>query len=228
MKLAALFSGGKDSTFAVMEAIKAGHEVKALITVAPLRDDSYMFHFPCIDLTRVQANLMGIRQVWVETEGQKEAELVELRQAIESVRGEVDGVVSGAVSSRYQKDRIDGICRQLGLESYAPLWGRDPYDLLKEETEQMEVVVSAVATAGLGKGWLGRRINTLAIEELRAAAKKTPFNIQFEGGEGETFVTDCPLFCKKIFIDELEKVWDSRTSSGHIVVKKHSFSPKKI
>lgn len=228
MKLVALFSGGKDSTFAIMEAMKAGHEIKCLITMAPQRDDSYMFHYPCVDLTRLQAESMGIRQVWKETEGNKEAELVDLRAAIESVKGEVDGVLSGAVSSQYQKTRIEGMCRQLGLESVAPLWGMDPYDLLKAEAGSMEIMMVAVSTAGLDKNWLGRRLSTVVVEELRLLSQKSHFNIQFEGGEAETFVADCPLFSKKIVIGDYDKVWDARTSSGYIRARNVKLSPKKI
>jgi ABC transporter with metal-binding/Fe-S-binding domain ATP-binding protein len=228
MKLAALFSGGKDSTFAIMEAIKAGHEIKYLITMAPQRDDSYMFHYPCVDLTRMQAEAMGIKQVWKETEGTKEDELVDLRAAVESVKGEIEGILSGAVSSQYQKMRIDGICRQLNLESVTPLWGMDAYDLLKAEAESMEIMITAVSTNGLDKGWLGRRISTVVVEELRMLAQKVHFNIQFEGGEAETFVMDCPLFSRKIVVGDYDKVWDTRTSSGYIRAKNVKMVPKKI
>lgn len=228
MRLAALFSGGKDSTFAIMEAVRMGHEVACLITMAPERDDSYMFHFPCIDLTKMQAEAMGIKQIWKETRGDKESELVDLRAAIESVRGEIDGVLSGAVSSEYQRSRIEGICRQLELESVTPIWGRDAYNLLKDEAGSMDIIITAVSTAGLDRNWLGRKISTVVVEELRMLAQKTPFNIQFEGGEGETFVTDCPLFARKIEIKDYDKVWDSRTSSGYIRANGVKLVPKKI
>jgi len=220
MRLAALYSGGKDSTFAIMEARKKGHEVTHLITVAPKKDDSYMFHYPCIELTKLQAETMGIKQIWKDSSGEKEKELEDLREVIFGIRGEVDGILSGAVSSQYQGSRIDAMCRSFGLNNVAPLWGRDAYDLLRDEVNSgMEIIVTAVSTGGLDKSWLGRRLNALAVEELRMIAKKTPFNIQFEGGEAETFVTNCPLFKRRIVIEEFEKVWDSKTSSGHIVVK---------
>lgn len=228
MRLAALYSGGKDSTFAVMEAIKQGHEVRHLITMAPERDDSYMFHFPCIDLTRLQAESMKINHVWKETVGNKEAELVDLRAAIEGVRGDIDGILSGAVSSQYQKQRIDGICRQLGLESVTPLWGRDPYDLMKEMAGSMDFMITAVSTAGLDRNWLGRKVSTVTVEELRMLAQRTHFNIQFEGGEAETLVTDCPLFSKRLVVSDYEKVWDGRTSSGYIRANGVKMTPKKI
>lgn len=229
MRLAALYSGGKDSTFAMMEAKKKGHEITHLITIAPKRSDSYMFHYPCIELTKLQAESMGIQQIWRESSGEKEKELQDLAGVLSGLKGEVDGVLSGAVSSVYQRARIDAICKSLGLNNVAPLWGKDAYDLLREEVNSdLEIVVTSVSTGGLDKNWLGRRLNAIAVEELRMLARKLPFNVQFEGGEAETFVTNCPIFQKKIVIEEFEKVWDSKTSSGYIVVKKASLVPKQI
>lgn len=227
MRLAALYSGGKDSTFAMMEAKKKGHEITHLITIAPKRSDSYMFHYPCIELTKLQAESMGIQQIWRESSGEKEKELQDLVGVLSGLKGEVDGVLSGAVSSVYQRARIDAICKSLGLNNVAPLWGKDAYDLLREEVNSdLEIVVTSVSTGGLDKNWLGRRLNAIAVEELRMLARKLPFNVQFEGGEAETFVTNCPIFQKKIVIEEFEKVWDSKTSSGYIAVKKASLIPK--
>ncbi|RLJ07759.1 MAG: TIGR00289 family protein, partial [Candidatus Aenigmatarchaeota archaeon] len=58
MELAALFSGGKDSTFAVYEALKRGHKVKYLISIVSRNPESYMFHYPDIEYTRYQAEAM--------------------------------------------------------------------------------------------------------------------------------------------------------------------------
>lgn len=220
MKLAAMFSGGKDSTYAIMEAKKQGHEISHLITIAPKKIESYMFHYPCVELTKLQAEAMGIKQIWRESSGDKEDELQDLRFILEDLVGEIDGVISGAVSSRYQKSRIDAVCESLNLISLAPLWGRDAYDLLREEVDSgLDIIVTSVSTAGLDKTWLGRKLNQIAVEELRMIARRLPFNVQFEGGEAETFVMDCPLFKQKILIESFDKVWDNRTGSGYIVVK---------
>ncbi len=227
MRLAALYSGGKDSTYAIMEAKKKGHEVAYLVTIAPKKSDSYMFHYPCIELTKLQAEAMGIKQIWKDSSGEKERELEDLAGVLSGLKGQIDGVLSGAVSSIYQRSRIDAICKSMGLSNVAPLWGKDAYDLLREEVNSgLEIIITSVSTGGMDKSWLGKRLNAIAVEELRMLARKLPFNVQFEGGEAETFVTNCPTFTKKILIEEFEKVWDNKTSSGYIVVKKASLVPK--
>ena len=42
MRLAAFFSGGKDSTFAIYSAKKHGHTVEVLLTLFPKSDESHL------------------------------------------------------------------------------------------------------------------------------------------------------------------------------------------
>ena len=74
-KVAVLFSGAKDSTFAIYKAMNMGMEVKYLLTLIPKRDDSYMFHHPNIKWANLQAEALGIELKTMETEGEKEREL---------------------------------------------------------------------------------------------------------------------------------------------------------
>jgi len=220
MRVAVLFSGGKDSTFAAHVALQQGWDVRCLVTLLPKRADSWMFHHPCAELAKLQAEAMGIRHVARETSGEKEKELEDLVAVLKSVAGEVDAVVSGAVASRYQKDRIDAVCKELGLRSLAPLWGKDQLTLLREELGAgLEIVMTAVAAEGLDARWLGRRIDADAANELALLNKKFGINISGEGGEYETLVTDAPFFRKKIKLGEIEKTWDDETSSGFIICK---------
>src|SRR3989344_5058776 len=55
MKVAVLFSGGKDSTYALYRAIQQGRDVVVLICMKSKNMSSYMFHTPNIDLVKLQA-----------------------------------------------------------------------------------------------------------------------------------------------------------------------------
>ena len=219
MRLAALFSGGKDSTYALFLASKT-HEIKYLVTIFPESKESWMFHHPCIELTSLQAKAMRIEQIIQKTKGEKEKELEDLKKALERIKNEIDGVVSGAIQSEYQKTRIDRICKELKLKSLAPLWHRDAEQLLKEEIEEgFEIIMTGVFAEGLDESWLGRKIDLKTVEELKELKKKYGINLAGEGGEFETLVLDCPLFEKKIEILEAEKIWDGETNSGYLIVK---------
>ena len=78
MKIIALFSGGKDSTYALHEVIKQGHQVLGLLTVISKNPYSYMFHYPCINLTSLQAEALNIPIYTITSEGRKEEELDDL------------------------------------------------------------------------------------------------------------------------------------------------------
>jgi ABC transporter with metal-binding/Fe-S-binding domain ATP-binding protein len=215
MKLAALLSGGKDSLYAAFLMDQQGYDIEYIINIISENPDSYMFHVPNAHLVRQQAKSMQIRLIEKTTKGEKETELKDLEDAIRKVRHRVGGIVSGAVASNYQKSRIDAICKNFSLQSFAPLWRRDPEELLREMLKAgFEIIITAVAAEGLGEEWLGRRIDERRIEDLKKLHKKYGVSINGEGGEYESLVLDCPLFSKKIEIVDAEKIWDTRSRSG--------------
>ncbi|OYT42625.1 MAG: TIGR00289 family protein [Candidatus Aenigmarchaeota archaeon ex4484_224] len=220
MKLAALFSGGKDSTYAIYLAKKMGYEVKYLLTIFPESKESWMFHHPCIEMTKVQAELMGIKQLIRKTKGEKEKELEDLRKLVEKVKDEVSGLLSGALASNYQKERVDRIAKEFGLESIAPLWKKDRAKSLEDEIKEgFEIMVTGVATQGMNENWLGRILDLKTLNELKKLSENFGIDVGGEGGEYETLVLDCPLFSKKIVVKNFEKIWDKKTNSGYIVIK---------
>jgi diphthine-ammonia ligase len=207
MRLASLFSGGKDSTYATHLAAEGGAEVACLVTMRSRREDSWMFHTVNIGLAPMVAEAFGIEIVTAETGGEKETELEDL---FETLRGlEVEGLVSGAIASTYQRKRVDRICEELGLVHVAPLWGRDGFDLLGEMiSEGLVVIVTAVAAMGLDQSWLGRVLDQEAAEELRDLNQRFGVDVCGEGGEMETLVLDAPWFKKRLDIVSARSVWD--------------------
>jgi len=219
MRLGALFSGGKDSVFAMYKTLNDAHEIRCLITVKSENPESYMYHVPNIDLTDLQAEAMGIPLIVHKTRGVKEEELMELESGIQEAkkRFEITGIVSGAIYSNYQRKRIDNICSKLGLKSLVPLWKLKPKDMLLEMVEAgFSIIMSAVAAGGLGPEWLGRMINRETIDELTKLHNTCYVCTGGEGGEFETLVLDCPLFNKRLKILESESLWDGQAGIYNI------------
>jgi len=203
VKVCALFSGGKDSTFALHWAVLKGFDVACLVTLEPAREDSWMFHRPAISLTRLQAKALGLPQVYVETSGIEGAELGDLKRALaESVEEYgVEGVVTGALLSDYQRMNINFVCEELGLKAYSPLWRRDQARYLREVVRAgFEVVVTAIDCYGLGPELLGKVLTEEDVERIVELARRYGFNPAFEGGEAETLVVYAPLFEKRLAI----------------------------
>ncbi len=217
MRLAALVTGGKDSVLALYRAKKMGHTIKVLATMIPKRDDSYMFHFPNIHLTEYISRAVEIPLVTAETSGIKEKELEDLKKLLASL--DVEGVVSGAVFSSYQKERIQRICDELGLKSVTPLWHEEPLDIMNELIDlKFKVIIVGVYAYGFDKSWLGKEINSATLEKLVELNKKYQISLVGEGGEYESLVLDAPFYKKRIEIVEAETNYEN--GSGVLVVKK--------
>lgn len=217
MRIAALISGGKDSALALHHAFVNGHNVKYLVSMVPQRDDSWMFHHLNIHLTDLFAESTSIPIVKQETAGVREEELLDLKTALSTLR--IEGVVSGAVASTYQKHRIEKICEELGLKSITPLWNRNPLTLLKELlTLKFKAVITGVFAQGFSRSWLGREITSKTVKDLLDMKRRFQISLIGEGGEYETLVLDAPFFEKKIDIVESERLW--KGEYGYLLVKK--------
>jgi predicted ATP pyrophosphatase (TIGR00289 family) len=209
MKAAVLFSGGKDSTMAVYKAMEDGNEVKYLFSMISENPHSYMYHVPNIHITELSAQAMDIPLIKGITKGEEEKEVDDLKDALINLKNfGVEAIYSGALYSVYQKSRIDKICKDIGLESIAPLWQRDSEEYMRELIDiGFEIILTGVAAEGLDESWLGRKVDEESLEELIKLNEKFGINIAFEGGEAETLVIDCPIFNKKIKILKSENNW---------------------
>lgn len=216
MRLAALISGGKDSILALYRAQQMGHTIKVLASMISKRSDSYMFHFPNIGLTDYISKALEIPLVKAETSGIKEKELEDLKNLLASL--DVDGVVTGAIASSYQKNRIDNICNELGIKSVAPLWHQDPLELMKELINlKFKVIITGVYAHGLDQTWLGKEINKETLQKLVELNKKYQLSLVGEGGEYESLVLDAPIFKKRLEIIKAEINYEN--NSGVFGVK---------
>lgn len=207
MNLGVLFSGGKDSYLALQYALEE-HEITCLLTLESKKDDSWMFHTPAIEWTRLQAEAMKLNHLTLETSGVKEEELDDLKSIIESavLKYSIEGIVTGTLASVYQSTRIQKICNDLDLWCFNPLWQMPQRDLLQELlSNNIESIITGVAAEPFDDSWLGRSINSECIENLVVLESSHRINPAGEGGEIESFVVNAPLFTKSINISKSQK-----------------------
>lgn len=225
-----LFSGGKDSSWALYRALEEGLNVARLVTVHP-EGDSYMYHVPATHLASLAAESIGIPLVDVEPDDfgaaaasesgeQGDTELEPLEAALtdlaDGLDGGLAGVTAGAVESEYQTSRIEAMAERLDCEVFAPLWQRDPRDLADEMLAAgFEITIVQVAAYGLDESWLGRTLDREALDELEALNEQYGVHVLGEGGEFETFVTDGPHMSRPIQL-EYDTVWNG--DRGHVEI----------
>lgn len=211
MKLAALYSGGKDSTFAAYLMEQQGHEVDFLVSVVPDNLYSWMFHTPNLNLIPAMADAMDKKHVSVESHGEEKGELAALKSVLENL--EVEGIITGAIASDYQWDRINHICEDLGLKVFSPLWRKDPLTVMENMIESgIKAVIATVAAEGLNEKWLGRELDFKTLEDLKVLNEKYKVSVSGEGGEYESLTLDSPLHKKSMEIRSFEII-ESRDNS---------------
>jgi ABC transporter with metal-binding/Fe-S-binding domain ATP-binding protein len=196
MAWAALTSGGKDSILACQRAIDSGKVNRYLVTARPKTHDSYMFHSANLDAVPVIARVAGMEYAEIETEGTKEAELQDLEEGLAAL--DIEGVIAGAVASRYQADRVKAIADRLGLALFTPLWHLDPEALLSEVARRMDAMIVVTAAQGLDASFLGARFNDDLILRLRQVAAKSRIHLAGEGGEYESLTLNAPFYSRPV------------------------------
>jgi len=217
MEVACLFSGGKDSTFAAYYA-KKNYKLKYLVTAKP-KEGSYMFHYPNIELTKIQAKLIGVEHIFYESCSKKEKEVEELKEVISKLK--IDSIIAGAIASEYQRSRILKIAKELNLKLISPIWKIDEMEYLKKLIYLgFKIIITGVSAAGFTEEWLGREIDEKCLKDFKELNRKYKISIVGEGGEYESFVLDCPIFNKRIEILDFVKHMDAKINCGWLEIKK--------
>ncbi len=216
MRVACLFSGGKDSTYAAYIAMQRGWEIASLLTVRPADPESMMFHVPNLAVTALQAEAMGLPLLEEAAKPGEEGELDALRRIFS--RADADGIVVGAIASDYQHSRVHRIAAETGLRVFAPLWRQDPERLVRDYLAAgLHIVFSSVSADGFDATWLGRAWDDATIQDLLQLHRSRGVHPCGEGGEFETLVLDAPFFEKTIEVLEAMPIWNGSSGVWRVV-----------
>ena len=216
MKVAILFSGGKDSVFSTYWAHHQSWDIKCLLTIKSKNQHSYMFHTPNIDRVKLQAEALDLPLIEQETEGKKEEELNDLKILIQKAKDEYNiyGVVVGAIASEYQRIRINQVCMDLNIKVLAPIWHRNEINYMNDLIKSnFDIKLISISAYPLNEKYLMKKINKEFLNELIKLNEKYGLNICGEGGEYESFVIDCPIYKKKIKIIDYQIEQDTENSA---------------
>jgi len=203
MKVGILFSGGKDSNLALYYASKQ-HEIKCLINLIPNSVESRLFHYPNSELVKLQAEALNLPLIQIKTGDEEKEQIKDLKKALLKAKElyNIEGIVTGAVKSKYQLSRFQKVCDELNLQCINPLWQKDEEEIINEILRlNFDVIITRLSFYPLNTKFLGEKISKEFIEFL----KQNKVNITGEGGEYETFVLYQPLFKRRIKILQAKK-----------------------
>jgi len=138
-----------------------------------------------------------------------------------------EGLVHGGILSEFQKKRFQLVCSKLNLKLISPIWKENQKQYMKTLIEcKFRFIITSVTTEGLDESWLGREITAENLPELETLSEKYGFNLNFEGGEAETFVIDCPLFSHPIKIEKFRTEWDGYRGRFEILDAKLDYNAR--
>lgn len=183
---------------------RLGHDVVCLISIIPEISDSLLFHFPNIHLAQALAQAIDLPiRNFQSSISKLENEMSVLENALSTVKDEfgIEGIVHGGISSMFQKRNFEKVCEDLYLSVYSPLWNLNPRNYLHQLIdEKFKITIVGVSALGLDQEWLGVTLDHENVTRLESLSTKYGFNLNFEGGEAETLVVDCPIYKKKLEI----------------------------
>jgi ABC transporter with metal-binding/Fe-S-binding domain ATP-binding protein len=216
LRVAALFSGGKDSTYAAYVAVQRGWDLTHLVSILPQDPDSMLFHVPNLHMTALLADAMRIPLITEEAKAGEDGELDALRRVFR--RLDVDGIVVGAIASDYQHERVNRIADESGVRVFAPLWRHDPRRLVRDYLAAgFEIVFASVSAEGLDATWLGRPWDEQTVQDLLRLQESRGVHPCGEGGEFETLVLDGPTFHERVEVLRAEREWTGSSGVWRVV-----------
>ena len=196
MKAVALFSGGKDSLYAVHLVEKQGVTVDHLITLLPTLPWPSP-HAENIEALKILAESMGKHLTIVDF--QKEEAFIE---ALKSLK--VDALVAGDIKVEAHLAGLKDVCNKTGLELLEPIYGRDTSELFHQIFGLgFKALITGVNLNCMDEKWLGFTIS----KESGAAflSKIGSADPLGENGEFHTLVFECPLYAKPFKIKSVER-----------------------
>ena len=200
LKVAVSWSGGKDSCLSLYRAMLGGLQACFLLNFINRDVRKSMSHGLDPKLLSAQAEAIGIPIIQQETTWDTYEQ--EFKRAVEELKQRgVGGVVSGDIDLQEHKDWIDRVCGELGVMPILPLWGAQPEEILSSFIDAgFEAMVVTAKADFFGQEWLGKRVSREFIRELNRLSEELNIHICGEQGEYHTFVTDGPLFKRRVRI----------------------------
>jgi diphthine-ammonia ligase len=196
MKAVALFSGGKDSLYALHLVEKRGLTVDNLLTLIPSFPRPSP-HAENMEALKILAESM--RKYLTIVDFKKEGAFVEALKSLE-----VDALVAGDIFVEAHVEGLKDVCSKVGLELLEPLYRRDTSELFDEIFSLgFKALITGVNLKYLDEKWLGFIISKETGDAfLSKIGSVDPLG---ENGEFHTLVLECPLYAKSFKVKSVEK-----------------------
>lgn len=197
------WSGGKDSCYALIQAIQFGYQPRVLLNV--LNEEGRISRSHGIPAGILQAQARSSRlpihlisSSWEDYEKLFTDALVQLRNQYQ-----LSYAIFGDIDLQAHRDWEEKVCNNAGLTAVLPLWKQDRGALVMQMLEAgiKSMIVSCNET--MGDKFIGKMISAGLVSELESLG----IDPCGENGEYHTLVLDCPLFNEGIEVVVREKLF---------------------
>ncbi len=190
MNIATSWSGGKDSCYALLLAMREGHTPLALLNVLNEQGKISRSHGLPLRLLQQQAAQLGVPLSTVAASWQAyETNFVDLLRDAKERYG-IEGVVFGDIDLQAHRDWEEKVCARTSLHALLPLWQKDRTALVHDMLREGFACMIVSCQANMGERFLGRTLTVELVEELESMG----IDPCGENGEYHTVVVNCPLF----------------------------------
>ena len=226
-----MYSGGKDSTYAIEYCQNKGWNIRYLISIKPNRKDCYLYHFATVEITKELSKILGYKQFYLPctvANPKKEAEIVKNLVQEQQKTERIDALVLGGVGLQETQLRsLQNALFPLKVEVFASHAGEDHELIFRDMiSKDYKIIITQIATDG-GKKWLGKEVNKANFEDFKKDSQKYGFHIGLEGGYMDSLVTDAPIFNKKLEIINSKNIFESEYN-GYVEVNNYKITEKPL
>ena len=188
------WSGGKDSCFAMMQAVNQGHVPSLLVNMMNENGKISRSHGLPETILQQQATAMDLPLIatpatWNDYEKNFVAVLNHGKN-----KYAITAMVFGDIDLQAHRDWEEMVCEKAGLQAVLPLWQQDRralvFQMLDAGIESMIVSCNTI----LGEDFPGQYLSP----ELIVRLEEKGVDVCGENGEFHTVVVNCPLFKQAI------------------------------
>jgi diphthine-ammonia ligase len=188
------WSGGKDSCFALMQAMKDGYQPQVLLNVLNEEGKISRSHGIPSTILKQQAGNAGlpihlISSSWEEYEKHFTAALSSLKAEYS-----LEFAVFGDIDLQPHRDWEEKVCTNAGLTAVLPLWQQNRKALVMEMLKSGIETIIISCNEVMGERFIGNTITPALVDELESMG----IDACGENGEYHTLVLNCPLFKKRL------------------------------
>ncbi len=209
------WSGGKDSCYALMQAINTGNEPAVLLNVLNEEGKISRSHGIPAAILQQQAAAMSlpihmISSSWAEYEINFTSALHTLKE-----QHQLSVAVFGDIDLQAHRDWEEMVCEKAGLTALLPLWQQDRRLLVNAMLDGGIETMIVSCNEKMGERFIGRTLTRDLVNEL----EELGIDPCGENGEFHTLVLNCPLFKNRVTAHVREatlhdKYWFGILTSG--------------